>query len=351
MTFSTSLYSLTLLHLSVTVAQNFDPMQRWGYVNIPGWTCVDGLTIIGCDIRTDCLAMSAQCFDSTIYTAMWYSNVNPCCYPKFCDNPSPNPGIAVCSWQSCAATTYWSTSSAANGGCTSCPAGSRCPGDFNSYPCTQGLYSQGGAADCTLCPPGTANPLDGQSTCPQCLQNTYSPGGLPNCIPCEPGTESSSGASSCAPIPTPTASSTGSSTSTSSSSNSSSPTPSFSSSSSYSSTKSFSSSPTQSFSSSSSPNSPQLASAPIAQYQTVIGSVGGVLGIVSLAGWAFAAYLALRLRRRKDRNNRKSNVTISTNQAAAMGDLYTETVPLMKKSTSLRIPLLATESSTPLRVT
>lgn len=336
---------LFLSAITVTFAQNFDPMQRWGYSNIPGWTCVDGYSIVGCAIDPNCESMSAQCFQSSIYVTMWYTNVNPCCYSNYCYTPSPNPGIAVCSWQSCAATTYWSTSSAANGGCTSCPAGSRCPGDFNAYVCPQGLFSLGGAADCTLCPPGTANPLEGQSTCPQCLPNTYSPGALPECIPCGPGTESGPGSSTCVPVPTPSSSSTGSSTSTSSASNSSTPSSSLSSSKSFSSTQSFTSSSSQT----STPISPQLALVPNTQYQEIIGSVGGVLGIASVAGWACAAYYAIRLRSRKNRKR----IKISSNESAAMGQIYiaSESLPLLSskiQTSTLKTPLLAAEGSTSL---
>lgn len=203
----------------------------------------------------------------------------------------------------------------------------------------QGTYSTGGASECTLCPPGTANPVEGQSSCPQCLSNFYSPGGIPECIPCSPGTESNPGASSCSPITTPSATTTSSSTSTSSSSNTSSPSPSFSSSISYSSTKSLSSS--SSFTSSPS-LIPQIASSQITQrYQAVIGGVSGSLALVAICGWSFAAYLGLRLRNRKGRKttNQKSIKISNETTTVAMGD---REIPLVS-SITLQSPLLVDE--------
>ena len=59
-----------------------------------------------------------------------------------------------------------------------CPAGSFCPQSvFTSSFCAKGSYSNAGAANCTLCPPGTFTSSTGSISCKQCPGGHYCPAG------------------------------------------------------------------------------------------------------------------------------------------------------------------------------
>ena len=76
------------------------------------------------------------------------------------------------------------------GACTTCPAGSYCPGDGNSYPCAAGEYQGAtGQVTCLPCDAGSFSSTVGATECTSCAAGTFSAtAGATECTPCAAGT-------------------------------------------------------------------------------------------------------------------------------------------------------------------
>ena len=65
--------------------------------------------------------------------------------------------------------------------------------------CPRGTFSSAGAANCTICLPGTFAPANGSTSCQQCMQGYFCPPNSTNATLCPRGTFSIAGASNCTP--------------------------------------------------------------------------------------------------------------------------------------------------------
>lgn len=86
-------------------------------------------------------------------------------------------------------------------GCTICPEGSYCPDGIAAFPCLAGT-AQGlqGQSSCAPCDPGSFSGEDGAIACQLCPANTFNPlSGQIACEPCDVGETSAPGSTECTP--------------------------------------------------------------------------------------------------------------------------------------------------------